>query len=406
MIQYSFSTVLMATLCCNIMVIFLFLVFHVKNLLPEFGLKLTGFFLILITVRLLLPIEFLMISHNIIFPPEISRVVALFRQPRFWNSTVSWWNLLEIVWAAGCIGIGLYRIICNYRALHMIKQVSRDSDMRCLSIMHQIQEEFFQASSCNLLSKGARQHLQNITIRIMPASYNPMVCGLRKPCILLPGNLELSDEELYFVLKHEIHHVVHHDIWLKIGMQVLAILYWWNPFCWLLKDYLNRFLEMRIDFSMADNPKQRAAYLSCLLEIVKQSAVKTGNDYSLGIHFCSSDKSILSQRFKILLDTHANEKNRPNRLPRGIAICGMLLLFFCSFLFIFESHYMPPEIQEDTISYDKQNSYFIDNQDGTYDFYINRQYIETVDSLKYFDPTIPIYHSLEDVLQNQEIEAP
>ena len=37
MIQYSFSTVLMATLCCNLMVVFLFLVFHVKNVLPELG---------------------------------------------------------------------------------------------------------------------------------------------------------------------------------------------------------------------------------------------------------------------------------------------------------------------------------------------------------------------------------
>ena len=130
MIQYTFSTVLMATLCCNLMVFFLFLVFHIKNVLPEFGLKLTGFFLILVAIRLLLPVEFPIISHNIIFPANISRAVALFRQPRFLNHTVSWWNLLEIVWAAGCIGIGLYRIFSNYRAFRLVKQLSRDPDTR------------------------------------------------------------------------------------------------------------------------------------------------------------------------------------------------------------------------------------------------------------------------------------
>lgn len=401
MIQYSFSTVLMATLCCNLMVVFLFLIFHVKNVLPEFGLKLTGFFLILVAIRLLLPVEFPIISHNIIFPASISRAVALVRQPRFLNHTVSWWNLLEIVWAAGCIGIGLYRIFSNYRAFRLIKQISRDPDIRCLSIMQRIQEELFQGFSSDSLSQRKKRYLQNITVRILPASHSPMVCGLRKPYILLPGNLEFSDEELYFVLKHEIQHIIHRDLWLKLGMQSLVVLYWWNPFCWLLEDYLNRFLEMCIDFSMADNPKQKAAYLTCLLSIVKQLGNTNPKKFLLSINFSTSANSALRQRFELLMDTDRINRKEQRTCHQKIAMCGMSLLFLCSFLFIFEAYYISDNNQRNSISSGEENSFFIDNQDGTYDLYITGQYIETIDSLEYYDQTIPIYDSLKEALQDE-----
>lgn len=401
MIQYTFSTVLMATLCCNLMVFFLFLVFHIKNVLPEFGLKLTGFFLILVAIRLLLPVEFPIISHNIIFPANISRAVALFRQPRFLNHTVSWWNLLEIVWAAGCIGIGLYRIFSNYRAFRLVKQLSRDPDTRCLSIMKRIQEELFQGSSYGSLSQRKKRYLQNITVRILPASHSPMVCGLRKPCILLPGNLEFSDEELYFVLKHEIQHIVHRDLWLKLGMQSLVVLYWWNPFCWLLEDYLSRFLEMRIDFSMADNPKQKAVYLTCLLSIVKQLGNTNSKKFLLSINFSTSADSALRQRFELLMDTDRINRKEQRTWHQKIAMCGMSLLFLCSFLFIFEAYFISDNNQRNSISSGEENSFFIDNQDGTYDLYITGQYIETIDSLEYYDQTIPIYDSIKEALHDE-----
>ena len=89
MINYSFSTVLMTILFCNVIVVILYMVFQSKKILPEFGLKLTGFFLCLVILRLLLPIEIPALSHNIYFPSGLSRMIALFRQPRFRNSTIS-----------------------------------------------------------------------------------------------------------------------------------------------------------------------------------------------------------------------------------------------------------------------------------------------------------------------------
>lgn len=398
MIQYSFSTVLMATLCCNLMVVFLFLVFHVKNVLPEFGLKLTGFFLILVVIRLLLPIEIPVISNNVYFPPGISRIIALFQQPRFLTDTVSWWNLLEIAWVAGCIGIGLYRIIVNYKAFRIIKSMSKYPEERCLSIMRKIGIEIFQAPSySSKAKKKVNQRIQQISVGILPGSHSPMVCGLWKPCIFLPEDLKLSDEELYYVLKHETQHIIHHDLWLKLGVQFLVVLYWWNPFCWLLERYLNCFLEMRVDLSMANNPKQKAAYLTCLLNIIKQTGTTPKRDSSLAIHFCASNSSILKQRFELILNTERKYERAHRTWFRIAAISGILLLFICSFLLIFEAHYMTPEIQEETILYDEKTSFFIDNQDGTYDFYIAGQYIETVDSLEYYDPNIPVYNSLEEV---------
>lgn len=60
-----------------------------------------------------------------------------------------------------------------------------------------------------------------------------------------------------------------------------------------------------------------------------------------------------------------------------------------------------PNNQRNSISSGEENSFFIDNQDGTYDLYITGQYIETIDSLEYYDQTIPIYDSIKEALHDE-----
>lgn len=46
---------------------------------------------------------------------------------------------------------------------------------------------------------------------------------------------------------------------------------------------------------------------------------------------------------------------------------------------------------EDLLFPTAQNSYFIDNLDGTYDFYLDNVFWETVDTLEYHLNDIPVY---------------
>lgn len=385
MINYSFSTVLMTILFCNVIVFILYMIFQSKKILPEFGLKLTGFFLCLVILRLLLPIEIPALSHNIYFPSGLSRMIALFRQPRFRNSTISWWNLIEIVWGFGILFCGIRYGILSYHLNRLIKQASLIPDENSLLF-----ETFQRIRTENPKAQG-------IFLRTFPPAKIPLVYGLFKPCILFPNSLDLTEEELYYILLHEIQHILHRDLWIKFGIQILVIIYWWNPFCWLLKKQLDVYVEMRVDHSLTPTPTQKTAYLSCLLKIARQDTGNLTSIYTATIPFCKTNISVLQQRFNMII----NEKQtRFQNIIQKVIESFLLLVFICSFLFIFEAFTTPEEVDE-LMTISEETAFFIDNQNGTYDFYINNEYIETTDSLEYYSPDIKIYSSLKEVFHNE-----
>lgn len=64
----------------------------------------------------------------------------------------------------------------------------------------------------------------------------PMVFGFRNPSILLPEEVGLDNQQLYFILYHEMMHHFNHDLYIQMIIELLSILYWWNPACRVLKN--------------------------------------------------------------------------------------------------------------------------------------------------------------------------
>ena len=61
----------------------------------------------------------------------------------------------------------------------------------------------------------------------------PCLFGFRKPKLLLPKSLNLSDSELRLVLMHELMHVKRWDVLLNWVIIVVQALHWFNPVIWL-----------------------------------------------------------------------------------------------------------------------------------------------------------------------------
>ena len=76
---------------------------------------------------------------------------------------------------------------------------------------------------------------------------SPVMAGLLRPCIFLPDHLttEYREPELRYMLLHELQHYKHKDIFIGYLMNLIGILYWFNPIVrYALK-------EMRIDREIA-----------------------------------------------------------------------------------------------------------------------------------------------------------
>lgn len=80
MLHFSFSTVMMALLTSNLIVVLIAIPFLKKEFTPCFGYRFLFCFIILAFVRLLLPFEF-PFTTNIYVPQAISRIIVFFGNP-------------------------------------------------------------------------------------------------------------------------------------------------------------------------------------------------------------------------------------------------------------------------------------------------------------------------------------
>ena len=71
----------------------------------------------------------------------------------------------------------------------------------------------------------------DLSRRVSRPRPSPMLLGLRRPVIVLPGELTTiaSPQHLRDVLVHECAHIARHDPWLNLLQQVATILFWVHP---------------------------------------------------------------------------------------------------------------------------------------------------------------------------------
>ena len=62
-------------------------------------------------------------------------------------------------------------------------------------------------------SEATKKGVQKISLLALPPLKSPVIYGLRKPCILIPDALKLSESEWRYVLLHEVNHYLHKDLY-------------------------------------------------------------------------------------------------------------------------------------------------------------------------------------------------
>lgn len=386
MTNYSFSTVLLAIITGNVLLIFLFLLFSSIKLMVKSGYKILVFLSCLLLIRLLLPFE-LPFTTTCILPQPLSYIIASIREPRFPLGTVSLslWNCFELVWILGILIQTiqfLYHSICIRRFINKYG-IDETGKNKYASLLNEI-----------CLSHHC---VNRFRIYLLPEINTPCIWGHHKPCILLPDIYSLSDDELGFILTHEAEHYFHHDFILKLFINLVCIIYWWNPVGTIIRRKMNTILEMRVDYhTCGDNKQSTDEYLQCLLHVYKLST-KPVNQYSLSpylssslISFCSKGTSELRKRMLMLSLT---KKNCSNKALRLLLIFLTLSIFILSYLFVFEASDTPQNVSQSTFSLTGENSYIVKTGDGEYDVYYENSYFMTISSIEFLSKDIKIYNS-------------
>jgi TonB family protein len=141
---------------------------------------------------------------------------------------------------------------------------------------------------------------RKIRIQISPETGMPFTWGGLRPTIVLPESARSwSEEQLSFVLGHELAHVSRCDYLTQIPAQVACALYWFNPLVWFAAFAMRRERERACD-DVILSLDQRAVDYGEFLLVLARGLRRSGDAWLASV--ATGQISQLEVRMKALLD--------------------------------------------------------------------------------------------------------
>ena len=179
------------------------------------------------------------------------------------------------------------------------------------------------ASDANIADWLREQKLiRRVRVRTSDEIHSPLTCGLLRPMILLPANLDPSGTHgLKYVLEHELTHIRHFDALWKLLLAAALCAHWFNPLAWGMYLLANRDIELACDEAVLrrlDNPARRD-YARTLLDL---AARQSGLPSPL---FSGFSRQTIEERIRAIV--------KMKKLTKIAALAAVLLIAFSALAF-------------------------------------------------------------------------
>ena len=332
----------------------------------------------LLLVRFLYPHEF-SFTHTIGVTKGYPTVNRLFNHSvTVGKLCLSIAHMMIVAWILGIV-VSAFLLLYRYHRLRRdIRQLPAAQDPAVLSQFARIlAERHFTSSRFRLKESRSLS--------------SPFVTGFIHPVIVVP-TLALSEREWYYVLSHETAHFLHGDTLYKLLIELLSIVFWWNPLFYLFRDKISVYIEESADLLATEhlNDDSKLEYLDCLIHVAKQSIHHPMLSHST-LSFDGYAKSELKQRVLEIMKSIESPQTSSRKHGQYGFIIAMLLVTFLSYAVIIEPRSMEVPADEPTsFTIPKEGSYAIKAGDSLYELYMDNTYIGTFEDPANL-PDIPIY---------------
>lgn len=274
-----FKTFLEISLAMSIVILFIIVIS--KFLDNKYKIKWRYFIWLLITIRLLVPINYIANKHAIsinepkteieitvpILDKNIESTSSKIEQVTNEDNTeisvpakhkvVSLSKVLEIIWKTGMVLSVLFYLI-NY----IVFNVKSKKHLKILDskLFEKVKNEMkikrkIEVYRCGLIA-------------------SPMCIGFIKPKIIMPYT-EYTNDELELIFKHELTHLKRFDIWYKLLLVASNTVHWFNPFVYIMRKLANRDIEYTCDDIVTRNLSlsQRKEYSRVILKTMERGGM-------------------------------------------------------------------------------------------------------------------------------------
>ena len=225
-------------------------------------------------------------------PTETVRPTAFTPAP---SSHVNWPRILFLVWLAGAGGVAACVLAGSLRTGRKISQLVQVTDPRLISLL----------ADCEARLGMSRRLpvVQGLGIA------TPALHGLIRPRLLLPAGFaaQFSDQELRFILLHELAHVKRRDILLNWLAAALQAVHWFNPVIWFGFARWRADRELACDALAIEAAGEDAsrAYGETILRLLENFTHRAALPGLVGI---LEDKAQLRDRLKMIAGFRAGGK--------------------------------------------------------------------------------------------------
>ena len=195
---------------------------------------------------------------------------------------------------------------------------------RFLKFRHMLQKNGLEEPSEEMRAvlRACRQELgmhRPVRLWISAAAPVPFASGLVHPVIVLPKR-ECSQQELQYILLHELTHITCGDLWVRWLAMVASAIHWWNPLIYLWNRKLVMYSEESCDERVVVNwpSRERGDYGRVLLKTACASVMPEGLTASI------STTKLLQRRLLNML-----RAKKVTRKQKMLAVAVLLALGIC-----------------------------------------------------------------------------
>ena len=220
------------------------------------------------------------------------------------DAPVPWRILLVGVWASG-LASGLIRLAAGSVVLR-----------RRLRSSEPVEGAEWAAVLCACQDRiGIRGAIE---LRATSWSGAPAVCGLLRPRVLLPDDAAgWTTAQRRAVLRHELFHLAHHDLWTSRACLLLRAVFWFHPAVQHATRQLERTQELRCDHDVVSSGVSATEYAASLVDVARRAVRRRSVVPSLPFVVQAS----LEERVRFVLASPARASRE-----RGPTYAGLLLL--------------------------------------------------------------------------------
>lgn len=216
-------------------------------------------------------------------------------------------KFVTVFWSAGIVIYLIYTFITYSKFIYWIKENSIPAYGKYSGMFESINKTGSKKRRILLISNSLTQ---------------PFTTGIRKKYIVIPDVIlrTFSDEEIRLILIHEITHAERRDVPIKMFLEVMNSLNWFNPIFYIVKQRFNFWTEVSCDENLSSGftKLEKIKYVKAMFKVFE---INSKNKSNQGVYFASKKVLNIKRRFEAIMENKSKKSKVANIIVSFMALC-------------------------------------------------------------------------------------